>query len=74
MYIDRTVPHIASLLCDSLDHLVCESQMIVVGKRFDELEPTLQRHAVEGQALLDLVRMWPATLHEVHGRSLTRIC
>lgn len=73
-YIDRTVPHIASLLCDSLDRLVCESQMIVVGKRFDEFEPTLQRHTVEGQVVLDLVRMWPATLHEVHGRALSRIC
>jgi GDP-mannose 6-dehydrogenase len=73
-YIERTVPHIASLLCESLDRLVCDSRVIVVGKRFDDLEPTLQRHPIEGQVLLDLVRMWPATVHEVHGRSLARIC
>jgi GDP-mannose 6-dehydrogenase len=73
-YIERTVPHIASLLCDSVEQLVCGSRVIVVGKRFDDLEPTLERHAMEGQVLVDLVRMWPSALHQVHGRSLTRIC
>jgi GDP-mannose 6-dehydrogenase len=73
-YIDRTVPHIASLLCDSVDRLVCDSNLLVIGKRFAELEPALQRHTVDGQMLLDLVRMWPGSATAVHGRSLTRIC
>jgi GDP-mannose 6-dehydrogenase len=73
-YIERSVPHIASLLCESVERLVEESQMIVVGKRFDDLESVFRRQPVEGQIVLDLVRMWPANIHELHGRSMTRIC
>jgi GDP-mannose 6-dehydrogenase len=73
-YIDRTVPHIASLVCETLDELVTGSELIVVGKKFSDLESVLAQHPTEDQQLLDLARVWPARLGDVAGRRVSRIC
>jgi len=73
-YIDRTVPHIATLVCDSLDELVASSDLIVVGKNVSDLETALAAHGRHDQQVLDLARVWPATTSVVAGRRVSRIC
>lgn len=73
-YIDRTVPHIASMVCESLDDLVAGSELIVVGKNFADFESVLERHPSPDQQLLDLARVWPGTTNVIAGRRVSRIC
>jgi GDP-mannose 6-dehydrogenase len=73
-YIDRTVPHIASLVCESLDELVLGSELIVVGKKFSDLDSRLAQHTVRDQRVLDLARVWPGSVGEIAGRRVSRIC
>ena len=73
-YIDRSIPHLASLLRDSLDDLVSDSELIVVGKHFDDLESAFQRHPMPDQQVLDLARLWSRSTRHVSGRAISRIC
>jgi GDP-mannose 6-dehydrogenase len=73
-YIDRSVPHISSLLCGTLDDLVDSSDVVVVGKRFDDLDAVLRARPRQDQTVLDLVRMWSASTPEIHGRPISRVC
>jgi GDP-mannose 6-dehydrogenase len=55
-YIDKQIPHLSSLLCDSIERVVHESEVIIVGNRSDEFADALTR-TMPDQIVIDLVRL-----------------
>ena len=55
-YINMQIPHLSSLLTDSLDDLLEKSEVIVVGNADPEFSDTLRRTRPD-QVILDLVRV-----------------
>jgi len=55
-YINRTIPHIASLMAPSLDVLLKDCEVIVIGNRDDEFKEIPSRVSTE-QTVYDLVRI-----------------
>ena len=55
-YIEREIPHISMLMCDSIDEVVRESDVIVIGNNSPEFGQALQ-HLKSDQAVVDLVRI-----------------
>jgi GDP-mannose 6-dehydrogenase len=56
-YIEREIPHIATLMCDSAEEVLAASEVIVVGNKAPEFRDVLQ-HARPDQAVIDLVRIY----------------
>lgn len=56
-YIETTIPHIASLLVDSCDEMVEQSEVVVVGLDDANALDALQRHSRPDQLILDLVNI-----------------
>jgi GDP-mannose 6-dehydrogenase len=54
-YIEREIPHIASLLSSDLAQVIEESDLLVVAKALRELSPALEGH--HDRMVLDLVRL-----------------
>jgi len=67
------LPHITSLMTESLDDLIAESEVLVIGKRFDGFDVALQRARVDHQIVVDLARVWPGTVSQVAERPVVRI-
>lgn len=65
-YIETQIPHIASLMADSLDQVLMESEVIVIGNGDQEFRRVL-REARQDQEIIDLVRI-SDSLDEVQGR------
>jgi GDP-mannose 6-dehydrogenase len=65
-YIEKEIPHIASLMTDSLDQVLAESEVIVIGNGDKEFKRVL-REARPDQEIIDLVRI-TGSLDEVPGR------
>jgi GDP-mannose 6-dehydrogenase len=61
-FIERGIPHIASLLCPSLQETVSDAEVVVIGKKDKEFDalPHLLR---DEQVVIDLVRL-PGTLSQ----------
>jgi GDP-mannose 6-dehydrogenase len=55
-YINKQIPHLSSLLSDSIDEVLDKSEVIVVGNAAPEFEDALTRTR-EDQIILDLVRV-----------------
>lgn len=55
-YIEREIPHIASLMCRSVEEILAESEVIVIGNKASEFRDVLRR-ARHGQTIIDLVRI-----------------
>jgi GDP-mannose 6-dehydrogenase len=55
-YIDRQIPHLSSLLCTSIDDVVDQSEVIVVGNNSPEFAEALTRTRAD-QIVIDLVRL-----------------
>jgi GDP-mannose 6-dehydrogenase len=55
-YIDRQIPHLSSLLCDTIDEAIDRSEVIVVGNQSPEFAQALKR-ARPDQIVIDLVRL-----------------
>ncbi len=55
-YIDAQIPHMASLLSDSLEEVVDQSEVIVVGNKSPEFVQALERCRSD-QIVIDLVRL-----------------
>jgi len=55
-YIERQIPHIAQLMCSSVDEVIEFADVIVVGNKAEEFED-LQSRQREGQVVIDLVRL-----------------
>jgi GDP-mannose 6-dehydrogenase len=56
-YIESHIPHIASLLCDSMDCLVESSDVILVGIQQSALSDALEAKVREDQTVIDLVNL-----------------
>jgi len=55
-YIEREIPHIATLMCDSIDEVLAQSDVIVIGNSSREFSEVLKR-ARPDQKVIDLVRI-----------------
>jgi GDP-mannose 6-dehydrogenase len=55
-YIEREIPHIASLMCESVDEVLAESDVIVIGNKAPEFLMALNRVRPD-QVVIDLVRV-----------------
>ena len=55
-YIERQIPHLSSLLCDSVEQVVSESEVIVVGNQSPEFVEALKATRSD-QIVIDLVRL-----------------
>jgi GDP-mannose 6-dehydrogenase len=66
-YIEREIPHIWSLMRDSLPDVVEHAETIVIGNKLEDYRrvETLRR---DGQVLIDLVRMFDRRSGEDDGR------
>lgn len=73
-FIDRTIPHITNLMCESLDELVSSGDLIVVGKPTAGLDEAFNNVARNGQTILDLARHWNRQTERVAGRPIIRLC
>lgn len=56
VYIERTIPHIASLMCPTIEHLMSVSEIIVIGNKAGEFSSVPQALR-DGQILIDVVRV-----------------
>jgi GDP-mannose 6-dehydrogenase len=54
-YIDQQIPHLSSLLCDTVDAVLDESDLVVVGNAAPEFADALRRTRSD-QVVIDLVR------------------
>jgi GDP-mannose 6-dehydrogenase len=55
-YIEQQIPHLSSLLCPTIDGVVDESEVIVVGNQAPEFADALSR-CRDDQIVIDLVRL-----------------
>ena len=55
-YIEREIPHIATLMCKSIEEVLADSEVIVLGNNAPEFAQALQQ-VREGQVVIDLVRI-----------------
>jgi GDP-mannose 6-dehydrogenase len=62
-YIDRQIPHLSALLCQTLDEVLDDSDVLVVGNQSPRFAQALERTRA-GQVVLDLVRV-PCDLSRV---------
>ncbi|UCF63903.1 MAG: UDP-glucose/GDP-mannose dehydrogenase family protein [bacterium] len=56
-YIESTIPHISSLLKSSLNEVIENSQVIVLGNKISEDKINI-KHRLSGKAVIDLVRFF----------------
>jgi GDP-mannose 6-dehydrogenase len=56
VYIDREIPHIATLMCESMEKVLADSEVIVIGNKAPEFHEVLQQIR-EDQVIIDLVRI-----------------
>jgi GDP-mannose 6-dehydrogenase len=70
-YIEHEIPHIASLMVDSVGDVLAESDVIVIGNRSPEFKGILPELR-EGQTVIDLVRIAGDDL--VSGEQYQGIC
>jgi GDP-mannose 6-dehydrogenase len=55
-YIERQIPHLSSHLCDSIDHVIAQSDVIVIGNGAPEFSEAMARCRAD-QTIIDLVRI-----------------
>jgi len=65
-YIERQIPHLSSLLCQTIEEVVTTSDVIVIGNKSEEFLHAVE-HVNEAQTIVDLVRL-PAEGRPARGR------
>lgn len=55
-YIDNRIPHLSSLLCDSIDEVLTHADVLIVGNKAPEFVDALHRTRPD-QVIIDLVRV-----------------
>ena len=58
-YIEREIPHISQLMRGSVDEVISDSEVIVIGNKADEFRSIETQ--IEGHVVLDLVRIFDRT-------------
>jgi GDP-mannose 6-dehydrogenase len=66
-YIEREIPHIATLMCGSAEEVMLESEVIVIGNKAPEFRHVLDQWVRPEQTIIDLVRIWE-NLDELDAR------
>jgi len=61
-YIEQGIPHIATLMCNSMEEVLTQSEVIVIGNKAPEFISAL-RQVRQGQVVIDLVRISRDTDH-----------
>ena len=64
-YIEETIPHIASLMCEDVDRLIDQSDVLIVALRTEPIVRALETRTKPTQFVLDLVRL--PSEGEIHG-------
>jgi GDP-mannose 6-dehydrogenase len=64
-YIEREIPHIATLMCSSMEEVLEKSEVIVIGNKAPEFSQVPER-VNDGQIVLDLVRIQQDVSHLNH--------
>jgi GDP-mannose 6-dehydrogenase len=54
-YIDEVIPHIGSLMCDSVEEAMAGAKSVVVGLSGEDIEEAIYENCVADQEILDLV-------------------
>jgi GDP-mannose 6-dehydrogenase len=62
-YIEREIPHISQLMRGSIDEVIRESDVVVIGNKAAEFR-NVEAHLKEGQVVLDLVRLFHKPIGE----------
>lgn len=57
-YIEREIPHISQLMRGSVEEVVTESDVIVIGNKAEEFRAAESALAAEGKTVIDLVRLF----------------
>ncbi len=57
-YIEQEIPHISSLLCETLDELITHAQVLIIGNKNKEFRTALSR-VKDDTIVFDLVRIHP---------------
>lgn len=70
-YIEREIPHVASLMCDSIEEVIAGCEVIVIGNKAPEFQQVLDQ-ARDDQVIIDLVRISNETEHR--GARYEGIC
>jgi GDP-mannose 6-dehydrogenase len=65
-YIERQIPHLSSLLCDTLDEVLSQAEVVVVGNAAPEFADAVRRCRPD-QLIIDLVRL-PVPRDEIAAR------
>jgi len=55
-YIEKQIPHLSSLLCNTIDEVIDKSEVIVVGNQAPEFAEALMKTRKD-QIIIDLVRL-----------------
>lgn len=55
-YIEQRIPHLSSLLCDTIDEVLADSDVLVIGNKSSEFAQALEATKPE-QIVIDLVRL-----------------
>jgi GDP-mannose 6-dehydrogenase len=55
-YIEKQIPHLSSLLCDTIDEVIDGSEVVIVGNQAPEFCEAVER-CRPGQIIIDLVRL-----------------
>ena len=55
-YIEQHIPHVAALMCDTIDEVVASSDVVVIGNKAEEFASALEK-AGPGKTVFDLVRI-----------------
>ena len=56
VYIEHTIPHISSLMCNSVEEVISKSEVVVIGNKSPEFSSVFQLLR-EDQIMIDLVRI-----------------
>jgi len=59
-YIEREIPHIATLMCQSMEKVLAESEVIIIGNKAPEFRQAFQKTR-QDQVVIDLVRIMKDT-------------
>ena len=65
-YIEQQIPHLSSLLCQSVEEVVSSSDVIVIGNKSEEFLQAIEQ-VNEAQTIVDLVRL-PSSARPGRGR------
>ena len=65
-YIERQIPHLSSLLCQTAEEVVSSSEVIVIGNKSEEFLQAVEQ-VNEAQTIVDLVRL-PSSARPGRGR------